>query len=93
MRNHHTKLILFPKSELDIVLDRKSADGLDDEAVQSLPTKMYAHQNDRFSVFLSHQNDRSKMIGKCREMIACAEILKFPIKMIGRPAELNFPPK
>ena len=54
---------------------------------------MYAHQNDRFSVFLSHQNDRSKMIGKCREMIACAKILKFPTKMIGRPAELNFPPK
>ena len=26
--------------------------------LQSSPTKMYAHQNDRFSVYLSHQNDR-----------------------------------
>ena len=45
-----------------------------------LITKMIVHQNDRFPVFITHQNDRSKMIAR---KWPPAEILRFSTKMIG----------
>ena len=34
--------------------------------LQYVTTKMIVHQNDRFPVFITHQNDRSKMIARKR---------------------------